>query len=183
MLKRILQFSALALLLVPGAAFADTFNLAGGTWTESGNSFTLTDGSTTLKTGDISSFFFFGTSDTGSVGTTAFSCTDCVTTTESFTLTGFFTPTIVLSGTVSDGGVTGAFTADLVDMHDLSGTSGTIESGSIDLDIPAGGGPTTPAPEPSTWVLLLVGVVMLGTTAVSRKMGWLSQVTEQGSES
>src|SRR5271157_5304659 len=111
MLKRILQLSALALLLVPSAAFADTFNLAGGTWTESGNSFTLTQGTTTLTTGDINSFFFFGSSgDTGSVGTAAFSCTDCVKTTESFTFTGFFVPTIALSGTISDGGVTGAFT-------------------------------------------------------------------------
>src|ERR1700722_17850671 len=95
MLKRILQFGALALLLVPGAAFADSFNLAGGTWTESGGSFTLIDGTTTLKTGDINSFFFFGSSgDTGSVGTTALSCSDCVKTDESLTLTGFFIPTI-----------------------------------------------------------------------------------------
>jgi hypothetical protein len=179
MLKRILQFSALALLLVPGAAFADTFNLAGGTWTESGNSFTLTDGSTTLKTGDIYSFLFFGSSgDTGSVGTTAFSCTDCVKTDESLTLTGFFVPTIALSGTISDGGVTGFFSADLLDPNIFFGSSGMIESGSIDLTIPS-----TPAPEPGTWVLLLAGLGMLGTAALSRKMGWLPQVTEQGSES
>jgi len=183
MFKRILQFGALALLLVPSAAFADTFNLTGGSWTDSGGVFTLTNGSTTLKTGAINSFFFFGSSgDTGAVSTTAFSCTDCVTTHESFTLTGLFTPTIALSGTIADGGVTGAFSADLIDLHDFSGNSGSIESGFIDLNIPATG-PATPAPEPSTWVLLLAGLAMLGTAAFSRKMGWLSQVTEQGSES
>src|SRR5271154_5715028 len=129
-LKRILQFSVLALLLIPGAAFADTFNLAGGTWTESsGGAFTLTNGTTTLKTGDINSFFFFGSSSTGSVSTTAFACTDCVTSNESFTFTGFFTPTIDLYGSVSDGAVHGAFTADLVG-NVLFGNHGTIQSGS-----------------------------------------------------
>ena len=171
MLKRILQFGALALLLAPGAAFADSFNLAGGTWTESGDSFTLTDGTTTLKTGDVHSFFFFGSGgDTGSVGTTAFSCSDCVKTDESLTLTGFFVPTIVLSGTISDGAVSGFFSADLIDRNFFRGSNGSIEAGAITLDIP-GIDPSTPTPEPSTWILLLAGLAMLGVAALSRKMG------------
>jgi hypothetical protein len=183
MLKRILQFSALALLLVPSAAFADTFNLTGGSWTESsGGSFTLTNGPTTLQTGAMSSFFFFfgASGDTGSVTTSQFSCTDCVKTKETFAFDGLFDPDIFLTGTIADGDVSGAFSAELADNNFFS-NSGSIESGYINLNIPSTD-PSTPAPEPSTWILLLAGLAMLGTAMFSRKMGWLSQVTEPGTE-
>jgi hypothetical protein len=181
-LKRILQFSVVALLFVPGAAFADTFNLAGGTWTDSGGSFTLTNGPTTLQTGSMNSFFFFfgASGDTGSVSTNAFSCTDCVTSKETFAFDGLFDPDIFLAGTIADGGVTGAFSAELA-ISNFFGNSGTIEAGSINLNIQATD-PSTPAPEPSAWVLLLAGLAMLGTAALSRKMGWLSQTAEESSQ-
>lgn len=182
-LRRILQLSLVALLFLPGVAFADTFNLAGGTWTESGDSFTLTTGPTTLQTGAINSFFFFfgSSGDTGSVSTNSFSCTDCVTTNESLTFTGFFTPTIALSGDIAAGATTGSYWADLIGSNILSGSGGTIEAGAISLSIPATD-PSTPTPEPSTWVLLLAGLGMLGTAAFSRKMGWISQPAEKSGQ-
>jgi len=174
-LKRILQFSVVALLLVPGAAFADTFSLTGGTWTDSGDALTLTSGTTTLATGDLTSFFFFGASgDAGSLSTSAFSCTDCVKSTEA--LIGLFDPSIFVSGTIDDGGVTGTFSADLVESNIFS-DGGKIESGSIDLDIPS-----LPTPEPSVWLLLVAGLALIGTATLSRKLGWVSQSTERSSD-
>jgi hypothetical protein len=188
--KRVLQLSTLALVLVPTAAFADAINvnLAGGNWSLNGgnNTLSLTSGSTTLLTGTFSTFIPFSGSAGSSnsildIGSSSFSCTSCLSANESFQFgQGNGHNVVYLSGNINDSGTgdTGTFSAVL----DESGNSGHggIVSGSIALNLDPTQAPAIPTPEPSTWVLMAAGLVLLASTALVRRMGWFAPVAAEG---
>lgn len=173
--RRIVQCLALLLMLLPAAAYADTYDLTGGTWSLSGDSLILKGGTTTINTGNLGFWVpLAGSGSYGSVSTGSFSCSNCLASTEY--LSGFYTndTDIFASGSIIDGGITGGFSAELADPYGFFSTSGSIESGSLTLNLP-----TAPTPEPSTWLLLLTGIALFGTAAIARKKGWLPEIAGQ----